>query len=771
MNEIPVIIESVRMFANGWSLMSCNLNPYSELYSDALEEMVQPYIDKKYHTFTVTGTIPEDMGNMQGGQFVFIGDFCTHPKYGNQFKADFFYQDVPATEDGLICFLMSLPNIKESRSKAIVSKFGVQGTFDILNNDIYRLTEINGITVHRIPAIEKAWQEKKCLRELYEFLVEHGISHKFAEAIYKKWGPLAKQVIIENPYRFVELRGVGFVTADKLAHQIMDVVSNEFRTIACLKYILEDFVNQNSNLCIPYEQLKSKLKEIISECDIALGNQPNNMCVDLIPHCIKTNLDVFMAVKDLETKITYVYLKDIWDKEVFISRELYKRSKSDHNKGECSENDIEKAEKGLSLFYDREIKLDETQIQGIRTAFDHKVSVITGGGGTGKSTICRCIFELAQEKELSIRMMSPTGKAAQVLEAKTGCGASTIHRGLKMVPGEDLPREDIVEDILLIDEASMCGVDTMYAMLKAMESNIWGNIVFVGDKNQLPSVAPGNFLSDIIESGCANVVTLDKIHRQSEDSYISLLANDIAKGKVVGIPVNATDIKWHNIDVDNFDADILRFVDNYLKKGNSIEDLQIMSPMKKGLCGVYKINEIVQKRMAIVNGTNDHGMKYKFTEFFVGDRVIQVENDYDKMVFNGDMGVITDLGEKVVDSKKSDKKEKFITVSFYGDEISFYGDEIEQIHLAWAITVHKFQGSQCPNILLVLASEASMMMSKELVYTAFTRAEKQLDIFGNNSVFRNAPTKSAIRKRYTNFTRIVDSFKQNKKILSLLGQK
>jgi exodeoxyribonuclease V alpha subunit len=249
------------------------------------------------------------------------------------------------------------------------------------------------------------------------------------------------------------------------------------------------------------------------------------------------------------------------------------------------------------------------------------------------------------------------------------------------------------------------------------------------------------------------------------------LANDIAKGKVVGIPVNATDIKWHNIDVDNFESDILKFVDNYLKKGNSIEDLQIMSPMKKGLCGVYKINEIVQRRMATVNGTNDHGMKYKFTEFFVGDRVIQVENDYDKMVFNGDMGVITDLGEKIKDSKKSDKKEKFITVSFYGDEISFYGDEIEQIHLAWAITVHKFQGSQCPNILLILASEASMMMSKELVYTAFTRAEKQLDIFGNNSVFRNAPTKSAIRKRYTNFTRIVDSFKQNKRILSLLGQK
>jgi exodeoxyribonuclease V alpha subunit len=384
--------------------------------------------------------------------------------------------------------------------------------------------------------------------------------------------------------------------------------------------------------------------------------------------------------------------------------------------------------------------------------------------------ICRCIFNLAQEKNLTIRMMSPTGKAAQVLETKTGCGASTIHRGLKMRPGDDLPREDITEDILLIDEISMCGVDTMYAMLRAMEENIWGNIVFVGDKNQLPSVSAGNFLSDIIEAGCANVITLDKIHRQSEDSFISLLANEISRGKVVEVPDNAVDIEWHTLRVDTFHQDLLEFIDQYLEQGNNIDDLQIMSPMKKGPCGVFKLNEVIQEKMANLNGTLEDVFQRGFTKFHVGDKVIQVENNYEKMIFNGDMGTITELGEKIVDPLKSDQKEKFVIVDFYGDEMTFYGDEIDQLHLAWCITVHKFQGSQAPNIVFVMASEAQIMMSKELVYTAFTRAEKQLDIFGHENMLRIAPTRSVIRKRYTNFPRIIESLRQNKKILRVLAK-
>ena len=768
--ELPVIVEWIRSFGGGFSLISANLNPYSEHYSAALEELVDPYINKKYNTFTITANLPEEGGLVQGGQFIFIGDFATHPKYGPQFKAEFFYDDIPATEEGLRSFLMLLPNIKDSRSKAIVAKFGVEGTFNILDNDIYKLTEISGITTQRIPAIEKAWLDKKCLRELYEFLASKGLPAELAKAVYKQWGKSAKAVITENPYKLVELRNVGFITADKFAHKIMDVVSDEFRAVACMKFVLQEFVNKHSNLCIPYSSWKKSILGIIQKCDEELQKKSElKKYSDLIPVCLKKHLDVFTAVKDLENNIIYIYLSDIWGKEKFIAKNLFDRSKSDSKKSECTSADLEKVEKDVSQFSGRKIELDERQKEAIQTVFEHKVSIITGAGGTGKSTICRCIFELAQEKGLSIRMMSPTGKAAQVLEAKTGCGASTIHRGLKMRPGDDLPREDITEDILLIDEISMCGIDTIYPMLQAMESNIWGNIVFVGDKNQLPSVSPGNFLSDIIASGIANVVTLDKIHRQSEDSYISVMANDISSGKVVQVPNVATDIKWHKLNVDTFHQDILGFIDCYLEQGKSIDDLQIMSPMKKGPCGVFKLNEIIQEKMAQLNGTGANCLQRQFHKFFVGDRVIQVENNYDKMIFNGDMGTITDLGERIVDPMKSDQKEKFITVAFYGDTITFFGEEIDQIHLAWCITVHKFQGSQSPDIVFVMSREAQIMMSKELVYTAFTRAEKQLDIFGHDDMLRIAPTRSVVRKRYTNFPRIIESLRKNKKILSVLG--
>jgi exodeoxyribonuclease V alpha subunit len=769
--KLPVIVEWVRSFGGGFSLISANLNPYSERYSSELEEMVKPYINKKYNTFTVTASLPEEDSCIQGGQFIMIGNFIKHPKYGHQFKAEFFYQDVPATEDGLRSFLMTLPNIKEQRSQAIIQRFGIEGTFDVLDNDIYRLTEINGITIQRIEAIEKAWLDKKCMRELYEFLASKGLPPKLAEATYKRWGKAAKNTIENNPYKLVELRGVGFILADQFAHKILDNIPDDFRTVACMNYTIQEFI-KNSNLCVPYSALKKNVISVITKCDEEQKKKTDTRKYNyLIPQCLKLNLDVFTAVKDLETNVTYVYLKEIWEQEKFIAKNLFVRSKSDHNKSECTINDLVRAEKDISKFMEQEIELDDCQKEAIQTVFDHKVSIITGAGGTGKSMLCRCIFELAQEKNLSIRMMSPTGKAAQVLGTKTGCGASTIHRSLKMRPGDDLPRENIEEDILLVDEISMCGIDTMYAMLRAMEENIWSNIVFVGDKNQLPSVSAGNFLSDIISSGCANVVTLDKIHRQSENSYISLLANEISKGKVVEIPDNAVDINWHTLVVDTFHEDILKFIDKYLEQGNYIDDLQIISPMKKGSCGVFKINEIIQEKMANLNGTLEAVLQRNFLKFHVGDRVIQIENNYDKMIFNGDMGVITELGEKIVDPLKTDQKEKFITVNFYGDEISFFGDEIDQLHLAWCITVHKFQGSQAPNIVFIMASEAQIMMSKELVYTAFTRAEKKLDIFGHVNMLKLAPTRSVIRKRYTNFTRIVESLQKNKRILQVLAKK
>jgi exodeoxyribonuclease V alpha subunit len=768
--ELPVIVEYVRSFGSGWALISCNLNPYSERYTAEMETMVAPYINKKYGSFTVTATLSDENEEMRGGQFIFIGDFINNPKYGYQFKSDFFYEDLPATEDGLIIFLMMLPNIKESRSRSIVKKFGVEGTIDILNNDINKLIEISGITEKRLDAIKKVWDEKSSLRDLYQFLLVNKISCKLADPIYKKWGKEAKNVLINNPYKLSELRGIGFISADKFAHSIIENVPIEFRTLACIQYILNEDL-ENSNLCMPYANLKTCVSDIIKKCDNELNNKDTSeLCIKTLPDCIKKNLDLISVVQDIESKINYVYLKEILRKERYISSSLLYRHLSDKKEYICSSHDIKQAEMDISNFCGRDIKLDDCQKDAVISAFSHKISIITGGGGSGKSTICRCIYSIAQKKGLSIRMMSPTGKASQVLESKTGCHASTIHRGLKLMPGEDVPRENIYQDILLIDEVSMCGIDTMYALMKAMESNIWGHIVFVGDKNQLPSVSAGNFLSDIMESGCANVIILNKIHRQGENSYISLLANKISNGETVSIPRDADDIEWRNLDVDNLEKDLIKFIEEYIEN-NSIDDLQLISPMKKGNCGVYAVNSIIQKKMAKIKNMEDKHLKYKLNDYYIGDRVIQNVNNYDKMIFNGDMGIITDLGEKVFDSSVSDKKEKFIEVCFNNDlNICFWGNEIEQIQLAWCVTVHKFQGSQSPNVVFVLSSEATNMMSKELVYTAFTRAEKKLDIFGHHHAFRSAPSKSSIKKRYTNFVKFVNGARKGSEPFKILGE-
>jgi exodeoxyribonuclease V alpha subunit len=363
--------------------------------------------------------------------------------------------------------------------------------------------------------------------------------------------------------------------------------------------------------------------------------------------------------------------------------------------------------------------------------------------------------------------MSPTGKAAQVLSDKTKGDAATIHRSLKLMPGEDVGKEDVMEDIVIVDEFSMVGIDTFYALLEAMSENAWGNLVLVGDCNQLPSVSPGNFLSDMMTAQCANIVRLSHIHRQDEKSYISLIANQIAGGKNSDIPEDASDIKWIEMRPERFIEMLTQAVGKFMEK-RDLKDLQIMAPKYKGSCGVDLINREIQSMMCVHNKTEAKHLKRQYKEFFIGDRVIQTVNNYDKQIFNGDMGHIVDLGRKVVDPKVSDQKEDYVVVDFYGDEIMFLSEEIDELQLAWCITVHKFQGSQSPYIIFIMGAEAQRMMYKELVYTAFTRAEKYLCIYGNINMLRRAPHESIVRERYTNIVAMMREMKENRSLLKVI---
>ena len=242
----------------------------------------------------------------------------------------------------------------------------------------------------------------------------------------------------------------------------------------------------------------------------------------------------------------------------------------------------------------------------------------------------------------------------------------------------------------------------------------------------------------------------------------------IAKGKVVDIPENASDMKWHNLSAGIFEETIRLVVREFVNSGNDINDLQILSPMYRGSCGVNIINETIQELMTSINGTESNVLQRGFNKFYVGDRVLQTSNNYDKEIFNGDIGVIKEIGRKVIKPDVSDEIDDYMMITFYKEDLMYVGNEIEQLNLAWCITVHKYQGSQIPNVIFIMSDEAGVMMSKELVYTAITRAEKQLDIYGHMSCFKSAPMKSVIRKRHTNMNNIIKELRESRKILKVL---
>jgi len=766
--EVPVIVEYVRYRSdNGFAILSCWLDFDSPKCTKDVEQHVHARFGES--NFVVSLNSLDYNENPTGGQYVFVGEFMTHNKYGDQFKADFYYQVKPSTVDGLISFLMKLPHVKEARSKAIVDKFGLEGTIEVLDNDFMRLTEINGITPDRAKMIKKVWDDESAMRELYAWLSEHGISPKLGMKIFDTWKTNSIAILEENPYRLTEIRGIGFLTADAIAHKVLKEIKMEDRVKACIMYVLAEDLRANGNLCSAYDYVRAEVVKTIEACDQKEGRDFDMKAyLKLIPQCIRDNLHQFTAIKNPESDNggSYVYLKPIWEKERFIADRLYHRGKKD-SIWDCTEEDLSSAQDDVCDFSNRMIVLDECQRDAIRSAFSKKITVITGGGGTGKSTICRCICYLAQKKGLATRLMSPTGKAAQVLADKTGHEAATIHRSLCMKPEDNHPNVHILEDLTIVDEISMVGIDTLYAIMLAIEGNITGNLVLVGDANQLPSVSPGNFLADIMRSKCAEVVKLDKIHRQDEKSYIPVLASQIANGKVVDVPDDATDISWHDAYPDIVEDKVVGAIQNYLATGGEIKDIQVMSPMYKGTCGVDRINEALQTVMSIRNGSENEFIERPFKKYYIGDRVIQLENNYDKMVFNGDIGYVTNVG-RMAPSSNDDRPQDFVSVDFYGEEHIYWADEIDQIRLAWCITVHKYQGSQIPNVIFVMSSEARRMFSKELLYTALTRAENRVDVYGSRDMFRLAPTRSVVKRRFTHLDVMIKEFRESRKILTVM---
>jgi exodeoxyribonuclease V alpha subunit len=416
------------------------------------------------------------------------------------------------------------------------------------------------------------------------------------------------------------------------------------------------------------------------------------------------------------------------------------------------DEDMVRAETEFETWSGMPITLDDKQHEAIVSAFENKITVITGGGGTGKSTICRCIHSIAVSRGLLVQYVAPTGAAAKVLEDKVGTKASTIHRALSLIPSSNGvvkkdPDKYFTSQVLVVDEFSMVGVDTLPHLLKGILDPAMTNLVLVGDPQQLPSVSAGNFLSAIIDSGVANVVKLDRIHRQSEKSYIPQIADDMAKGRYSGIPEDAVDIVRVPASEGNaISNSILMIVKDYLMERGNLDGLQVVSPMWAGEDGVHSLTAAIQ-RMVAPPGVEP--LIYCGHSFYVGDRVMQIVNNYEEDIFNGNIGIVRKAGSKT--SKSTGKEIKEVSVEFdHGRVIDYEGDSLKEIRVCWCCTIHKYQGSQVDELIMAVGMSHRNMMSRELVYTGITRAKERLYIVGEEAMLNLATKVSSIRKRYVN---------------------
>lgn len=736
--------------ANNYAVFSAELNEKSPYY-DATKYPAT-WIPKwgSLPSVCITTNSLREFKNVIDKPMVFTGKIIEHKKHGKQFEAWGCFVDEPVDKNAMEVYLATLPNIGEERARILIQLIGADKIGQIIENDPQQIVALKiGLTEDRMLLIKERWLNDIAMREVHMWIARHGISALVGKKIISEWKEKAIDILEEDPYRLTTISGIGFKTADDIAYKILNPVPSEQRVKAAMEHVLEEATQDEGHLCLTYDVIKKRTLSLL------LDREPEKDYRKLIEESIVSKDPLrFSSVMASDKKI-YVYRVSTWKKVRTIAESLVSISKlqSLHT---CSPEDITFAENDLKRYWGKpDFELNELQKKAIGSAFEKKITILTGGGGTGKSTICRAIVKIAQSHRadsgvpLSIVQMTPTGKAAKVLNKKTSHSASTIHKALRLKPGEEATAQTIEADILIIDEFSMCGLDTVFAIFSALKNNPRCNIVFVGDPQQLPSVSPGNFLTDIIASGVANVIKLDMIYRQGEKSLITTIADDVAKGRATTIPKDAEDIEIKNIvngdEVVRFACDAMT---RHLDSGGDIDDIQMLSPQYAGPAGVDRINASLQQLMAERNKVLDK-MYAGDSLFYIGDKVMQLKNNYEKDVYNGDIGIVKEMGVKVLDPK-TNLPEQYISV-FFEDRgtVEYKTGDFSEIKPAWCITIHKFQGSQCKKVVFVMFRGHSYMLNRELVYTGITRAEKHVLILGNEELLPRISRISTIKKRNT----------------------
>ena len=692
----------------------------------------------------------------EGQQVKIQGEWTVHQTFGQQIKVDSCQEIVPSTTDGIEKYLASglITGIGPVTAKKIVEKFGVEA-LDIIEMNPERLTEIEGIGSKKAASIAESAKEKRELQKVMVFLQGHGISTNYGIKIYKRYGSDAISLVRENPYRLCEdISGIGFKTSDKISRSLGMDMASPFRVSAGVKYVLSSSMG-NGHTYLP--------KLTLMDEAVKLLNVPAEMVENAIIALITQKQ---LVLEEVEDEVA-VYLSPLYFSELGTARKLVELSIN------SPKTEIKDIDKEISTYeISNHIQLADEQKKAICEAVKNGVCIITGGPGTGKTTIIKCIIDIFENNQMNIVLAAPTGRAAKRITETTGCEAKTIHRLLEMeyMPQEEAPlfaRDEsnpIEADAVIIDEASMVDIIIMNSLLKAIPTDT--KLIMVGDVDQLPSVGPGNVLKDIIQSGAVGIVRLTKIFRQSDESLIAVNAHLINKGEMPMLNDREKDFFFlQKNNPQDVVFEVQQLVDKRLpqfKEGlDSRKDIQVLSPMRKGETGVYNLNASLQ---AILNPPSPEKEEKQSGDVVLrqGDKVMQIKNNYNidwtrvsgqgelegTGVFNGDIGVIDAI----------DNENRMLSVIFDEEKRVWYDfSSLDELELAYAVTIHKSQGSEFPVVIIPLTYGPPMLMTRNLIYTAVTRARKLVVIVGTRQVLINMIHNNTITRRYSGLKAHIDS--------------
>ncbi len=671
-------------------------------------------------TITCVGTLP--LLNV-GDTVSLMGDETVHARFGTQFRVVSYERRAPSSNSAIIKYLESgvVRGVGPVMARAIVDTFGMD-TLEVLEKEPERLTEVPGIGKKKAKMISDSFREKKLLRDVLLSLEPYGVTVGQAYKMMQTYGELCLAKVQENPYQLIDdIEGIGFLTADRIATHVSGFEPDSLsRLIAGIRYCLIKARDERGDMFLPYPDLISRASEL-------LGADPDRITETV--EWMESGGDL-MRCEVSETDA--VYLPYLFKTEEFIAKKLLQL-----NVPPAAEAwDLNRWQKRVKM------ELSKEQQQAVTLSLTNGVSIITGGPGTGKTTIIRCILDLMQDKGYAVELAAPTGRAAKRMSEATGCDAWTIHRLLEYIPGEGFQRNaenPLIADMVIVDEMSMVDAPLMFALLKALTKGT--RLVLVGDRDQLPPVGCGNVFSDALASETLPYFRLTEIFRQAQQSNIVRNAHLINSGRMPILVDHDSDFLFEEIhNPDRIQARLVELIRReYAKLGTSdpLMDIQVLVPMKTGMLGVAELNRLLQ---SVLNPPSQMKVEYTAgsTLFREGDKIMQIKNNYKTEwrrrmkngayedgsgVFNGDFGTILRL----------DPHEKSAVIAFDDGRIADYAfAQFEEIDLAYCITIHKSQGSEFHTVLMPLAGGPMPLLTRNLLYTAVTRAKKVVYCIGRS---------------------------------------